>query len=107
MKRYGQVIRLKPEMEKRYRELHSNPWPQVNEMIKACNIRNYSIYLKDGYLFAYFEYVGTDFEKDMARMAADECTQRWWAQTDPCQEPIAKAAEGQWWTDMEEVYHLE
>jgi hypothetical protein len=45
-------------------------------MIAACNIRNYSIYLHrlpDGnhYLFSYFEYVGSDFAGDMAKMAAD------------------------------------
>lgn len=107
MKRYGQIIKLKPEMEKEYRELHANPWPQVNETIRDCNIRNYSIYLRDGYLFAYFEYVGEDFEADMAKMAADPMTQKWWAQTDPCQSPIESAAKGEWWVDMDEVYHLD
>jgi L-rhamnose mutarotase len=34
-------------------------------MIMACNIRNYSIYNKDGYLFSYFEYVGEHFDRDM------------------------------------------
>ena len=107
MKRYGQIIRLKPEMEERYRELHANPWPEVNETIRDCNIRNYSIYLRDGYLFAYFEYIGDDFEGDMARMAADPMTQKWWGETDPCQRPIETAQEGEWWINMDEVYHLD
>jgi len=107
MKRYGQMIRLKPEMEEKYRRLHANPWPEVNAMIKACNIQNYSIYFRDGYLFAYMEYVGEDFESDMAKMAADETTRLWWRQTDPCQFPVETALPGEWWIDMEEVYHLD
>ena len=47
-------------------------------MIRECNIRNYSIFHKDGLLFAYFEYVGDDFDADMAKMAADPETQDWW-----------------------------
>lgn len=107
MKRFGQVIRLKEGMEERYKELHGNPWPEVNAAIKASHISNYSIYLKNGYLFAYFEYDGEDFEEDMKKMAADEATQRWWKETDPCQEKMAGASDAEWWSDMVEVYHLD
>lgn len=107
MKRFGQVIKLKSGMEERYKYLHANPWPEVNAMIHTCNIRNYSIFLKGGYLFAYFEYVGENFEKDMERMSKDPVTQRWWRETDPCQEAVDDAAEGEWWADMQEVYHLD
>lgn len=89
MKRFAQVIRLRPEMENRYRELHANCWPEVLHTIEACNIRNYSIYLLNGYLFAYMEYVGEDYAADMARMAADPMTQLWWKETTPCQLPLA------------------
>lgn len=106
MKRYGQVIKVKPEHLDKYKELHAKPWSQVNAKIKECNIQNYSIYYKDGYLFSYLEYVGDDFEADMKKMAEDEWTQKWWKETDPCQEPVASAKEGEWWSDMEEVYHL-
>ena len=49
------------------------------EQIRRSNIRNYTIFLRDGVLFSYFEYIGTDYEADMAAMAADDQTQRWWA----------------------------
>lgn len=107
MKRYGQVIKVKPEFLEKYKRLHANPWPEVNEMIRKCNIRNYSIYYRDGYLFSYFEYVGEDFDGDMAKMAADPKTQEWWKETDPCQEPVRSAEPGEWWSLMEEVYHLD
>ena len=105
MKRIGQVIKLKPEMEEKYRELHANAWPEVLAKIEDCNIRNYSIFLRDGYLFAYMEYIGDDFAADMKKMADDPMTQLWWKETDPCQEPVASAPDGIWWADMEEVFH--
>ncbi len=103
--RYGSVIKVKPEMLDQYRELHANPWPGVLRQISQSNIRNYSIYLKDNYLFSYFEYTGDDFAADMAKMAADSITQAWWSLTDPCQEPLESRAEGEWWASMEEIFH--
>ena len=107
MKRYGQVIRVRPEKLEKYKELHAAPWPEVLETIKACNMENYSIYFRDGFLFAYFEYVGNDFEADMAKMAADPVTQKWWGECKPCQQPVESAAEDEWWGDMQEVFHLD
>src|SRR4051812_44684781 len=71
MKRYGNIIGLRPEKLEEYKKLHAAVWPGVLQMIKRCNIRNYSIYLRklpDGnhYLFSYFEYTGSNFEQDMA-----------------------------------------
>jgi L-rhamnose mutarotase len=99
------VIRVKSEKFEEYKQLHAQVWPDVLKMIKECNIRNYSIYHKEGYLFSYFEYVGGDFESDMAKMAADPTTQKWWDVCKPCQEPLETRAEGQWWASMEEVFH--
>ena len=56
-------------------------------------------------LFGTWEYHGTDFAADMARMAADEKNQEWWAFTIPCQKPLETRAEGEWWAMMEEVFH--
>jgi len=107
VKRYGSVIRVKPEKLEEYKALHAEPWPEINSMLKQCNIRNYTIFYRDGYLFSYFEYTGGDFEADMKTMAMDSLTKEWWKLTDPCQEPIESAGEGVWWADMEEVYHLD
>jgi len=105
MKRYGSVIKVKAEKLAAYKELHANVWPEVLAMIASCHIRNYSIYYKDGFLFSYYEYVGDDYEADMARMAADPVTQRWWDVCKPCQEPLDTRGPGEWWADMEEVFH--
>lgn len=107
MKRYGSVIKLRPEKAEEYRRLHAAAWPGVLAMIRECNIRNYSIFLKDGYLFSYFEHHGVDLASDMARMAADPTTREWWKLTDPCQEPLESRKPGEWWASMEEVFHCD
>ncbi|WP_251860024.1 L-rhamnose mutarotase [Clostridium sp. Marseille-Q2269] len=103
-KRFGSITRVKSDKLEYYKKLHVNPRTKVNAMIKECNISNYSIYYWNGYLFSYFEYTGDDFEEDMAKMAQDEETQRWWKETDPCQDPITDAGQ---WLNIEEVYHLD
>jgi L-rhamnose mutarotase len=110
IRRFASVTGLKPEMATRYSELHSNPWPGVSQIISQCHIRNYSIHVQEiggkPYLFAYFEYTGEDFDADMARMAADPETRRWWSETDPCQEPLPEAAAlGKIWTETREVFY--
>ena len=112
MKRYGMVIGFNEEKMEEYNKLHAAVWPDVLKMISECNIWNYSIYLRklpDGkhYLFSYFEYVGEDFEADMKRMAADPTTQKWWAVCKPCQVPLPDRAKGEWWANMDEVFHCD
>ncbi len=110
--RYGMVLGLKEEKIAEYKKLHAAVWPGVLKTIKDCNIENYSIYLHrldDGrhYLFAYFEYTGDDFEADMKKMAADPVTQKWWDLCEPMQVPVKNREPGQWWAQMEEVFHTD
>ncbi|MGQ9607176.1 MAG: L-rhamnose mutarotase [Thermogutta sp.] len=109
--RIGQVIGLRPEKKDYYIELHANTWPSILKRIRESNIRNYSIYLAELegklYLFSYFEYVGDDFEGDMAKIAADSETQRWWKETDPCQIRLPGTPEGKWWMPIPEVFHTD
>ena len=110
--RYGMVIGLRAEKIDEYKKLHADVWPDVLDMISECNIRNYSIYLmkvteKKYLLFSYFEYTGNDFEADMEKMAADPTTQKWWDVCKPCQKPVPKRAEGEWWANLEEVFHYD
>jgi len=107
MKRYGQVIRVKPGKLEEYKRYHANVWPEVLSMIHECNMRNYSIYHKDGYLFAYFEYIGDDFDTDMAKMASDPKTLEWGDIMKPMLEPLETRAKGEWWVNMEEVFHTD
>lgn len=107
MKRHGFVIGLKPQAIEEYKRYHSHAWPEVLDMLRKCNIRNYSIFLKDDLTFGYWEYHGTDFAADMARMAADSKPQEWWKIVGPMQRPLETRAPGEWWASMEEVFHLD
>jgi L-rhamnose mutarotase len=107
LRRFGQLINVRPEAIDEYERLHAAPWPGVLEQIRRSNIRNYSIYREGTQLFAYFEYVGDDFEADMAAMAADAETQRWWALTDAMQEPLPDREPGTWWKTLREVFHTD
>ncbi len=107
MKRFGQMIFLKPDGADEYVRLHAHTWPGVLAKIKECNISNYSIFRKDLVLFAYFEYTGDHFERDMALMAEDQETQRWWATVKPLMQPVESRSVGEFWADMKEIFHCE
>ncbi len=107
MHRYASVIGMKPEHREEYERLHAGVWPEVLKQIYDSNIRNYSIYRYGELLFAYFEYVGIDFAGDMANMANDPITQKWWELCKPLQTPVADRAAGEWWADIQEIFHTD
>jgi L-rhamnose mutarotase len=100
------VTRLLPDKEAEYRELHIAVWPGVLAALKRANISNYTIFLRDGYLFSYLEYWGDDYNADYGRMAAEEVFRDWWKLTDPCQAPLPTAGNERW-APAEEVFHLD
>jgi L-rhamnose mutarotase len=103
--RYASLIKLKPEWEERYIILHKHTFPGVLDRIRRSNIRNYSIFLNDGMLFSYWEYVGDDYDGDMAEIGRDVVTQDWWKLTDPMQEPLETRKNGERWASMDEIFH--
>lgn len=107
MRRYCQLIRLLPESREEYIEIHSKVWPTVLATIDACNIRNYSIFLYNDLLVAYFEYHGDDYDADMRKMAADPETQRWWKITDAMQQRLPETGPGNQWLEIPEVFHFD
>jgi L-rhamnose mutarotase len=107
MKRYARIIGVKSEAIDAYERIHAEVWPGVVDTIRKCNIRNYSIFRYNTILFAYMEYVGNDFNADMALMAADPVTKEWWTHTDPMQEPVPDCPPGAWWMEIPEVFHVE
>jgi len=109
MQRMGMVIAIRPEKIAQYKELHAAVWPTVLARLAKSNVRNYTIYLREpeNLLFGSWEYHGSDFAADMAAIAADPETQRWWTFTDPCQQPLASRNPGDQWAWMEEVFHMD
>jgi L-rhamnose mutarotase len=109
MKRYGMVIGIRSEAIVEYKQLHAAVWTGVLEQIRDSNIRNYTVYLREpeNLLFSHFEYHGNDFDADMAAMASDPETQRWWAVCMPAQIPLPSRRSGEHWAAMEEVFHMD
>ena len=109
MKRYGMVIGIRADKVAEYRQLHLHAWPAVLAQIRQSSIRNYTIYLREpeNLLFSHFEHHGDNFAADMAKMADDPETQRWWAICSPCQQPLATRGPGEHWAEMIEVFHLD
>jgi L-rhamnose mutarotase len=107
MRRFGQTVRLRPEHEAEYKRIHVKIWKDIEDAIYKSGIRNYSIFLKDGVMFAYFEYIGPDdeFDKRMEELANAPRMQEWWGITKAMQIPLETRAEGEWWANMEEVFH--
>ena len=109
MQRMGMVIGIAPERIAEYKTLHAAVWPQVLVKLSAAHVSNYSIFLRqpENLLFGYWEYIGDDFEADMAVLGSAEVCKRWLALTDPCQLPLPSAKSSEWWCYMEEVFHLD
>jgi len=109
MQRMGMVIGIRPERIAEYKALHAAAWPSVLKRISEANVRNYTIFLREpeNLLFGYWEYHGSDFAADMAYIAADPQTQRWWTLCSPCQVPLDSRAPGEHWARMEPVFHTD
>ncbi|KAA1477097.1 rhamnose mutarotase [Dentipellis sp. KUC8613] len=113
-KRVCQIVKLKPEAKAEYKAIHAAVWPSVLAAIERAHIVDYSIHYHPPLhlLIATFKYTGSDFEKDMAEMAKDEETRRWWKLTDAMQESFVEGATGSggdipWWKNLEEVFRFE
>jgi L-rhamnose mutarotase len=104
-RRYAMVLRVRPERFEEYKRHHAAVWPGVLQQITDSRIANYSIFHREGWLFAYFEYWGDDFDADMRLMATNLETRRWWAIMEPMQDPLPTRAPDEWWAHMTEVFH--
>ena len=104
---FGQVGRLKKDKIEDYEALHANPWPRVLQVIHDCNLRNYSIFRQGDLVFAYFEYIGQDFDADMEKMAQDPVTQEWWRHTKPCFVKYAIDPASEFYHDMKPIFYYE
>ncbi|NLC25435.1 MAG: L-rhamnose mutarotase [Fastidiosipila sp.] len=104
---YGQLGRLKPNKIDDYVKLHADVWPGVIEMMKECNLSNYSTFLYGEMVFAYFEYEGDNYEIDMQKMADDLLTQEWWTHTHPCFVEYAISKDSQFYHDMKQIFYME
>ena len=107
IRRVGMVIGIHPDKIAAYKALHAASNPGVRDLLSKYHMKNFSIYLRrldDGndYLFGYYDYDGSDYDGDMARLAAEKRNIAWLALTDPLQKPLRGEKS---WAQMEELYH--
>ena len=109
MRRFGQTLGIRPACIAEYKRQHAAIWPEIAAAIGAAGIRNYSIFLRGETLYAYFEYHGPDgdFDARMRALAAAPRMREWWDLMEPMQVPDPARPAGAWWSDMEEVFHLD
>jgi len=104
-KRIGMVIGLKPEMIEKYKELHADDHPGVRDLLAKYQIHNFSIFVHEingkWYEFGYYEYSGSDYQDDMAKLAAEPRNIEWLKMCGPMQIPLP-GSDG--WAVMERVY---
>ena len=107
------MIRARPELIEQYQQLHDKTWEEVMARMYASNMRDFVVWFHPttNMMFHQFIYVGTDFDADMARVAADPVVRFWWTYCEPCQEPLHwsgpppsqggagdPAHPGEWWS---------
>ena len=99
------VVELDPKCVEEYRRLHADGHPGVRDLLSKYHLRNFSIFLHQiagrWMEFGYYEYHGSDFEGDMAALAAEPRNQEWLVRCDPMQIPLAGETG---WAVMERVY---
>ena len=106
-KRVGMVIGIKPEFIDEYKMLHADSNAGVRDLLSKYNMHNFSIFIQqfdDGksYLFGYWEYTDSNYEKNMADLAKELRNIDWLKVTDPMQIPFKGESS---WKQMEQVYY--
>jgi L-rhamnose mutarotase len=114
------VIKAKPGMLDQYTQLHDHTWDQVMAKMFEANMRNFVVYYHEEtqLMFHHWEYVGDDFDADMAKCVNDPIINFWWTHCEPCQEPFhwsgpppSQGGHGdpaypdQWWAPMKMLNH--
>ena len=107
VQRYAMAVRLKKEKRDFYLENHQNVWPEVLSELKKINVKNYSIFLKDDFMFGYLEYDGENFEEDMRKMGEISIVEKWEKLMIACFNPFPGHENNDSWVMMDEIFYLE
>ena len=101
------LIGIKPDRIAAYEALHAASNQGVRDLLDKYHMHNFSIYIHrmdetHYYLFAYYEYTGSNAKADAEAMAKEPRNIKWLSATDSMQIPLPGATG---WTKMQEVYH--
>lgn len=106
IKRYGMAVKLKKNKINFYKKNHAAVWPEILKELKKININNYSIFLKDDYLFGYLEYSGSNFEKDIEKMEKIPIVDKWNKLMVDCFIPFPGTVNNSSWEMMDDIFYM-
>jgi len=96
------VMKLYEGNEDEYQRRHNPIWPELEAVIKAHGVHNYSIFRRGLELFAYAE---IEDEARWASLADEPVVRRWWEHMAPLMESNPDASPMA--VDIVEVFHLD
>ena len=104
MLRKAFLMTLRPGCQEEYERRHNPIWPELQAVLKAHGVGNYSIFLNraSDQLFAYVEIESEELWQDIAQT---EVCQRWWAQMKDLM--LSNADNSPVTAVLDEVFHLE
>jgi L-rhamnose mutarotase len=105
--RLGKIVKVSEGKIGEYKYNHEHIPEDVVRIIKENNVRNYNIFFRDGYLFAYCEYIGSDLEGDFKKIDENPISLKWYEKNAPCQIPIESAEVGELWSPLELIWHMD
>jgi len=91
VKRYAMAVRLKDDKR---------------DFLKKIRVKNYSIFLKEDFMFGYLEYEGDNFDQDMADMQKIPVVEKWTNLMISCFNPFPENEENDSWVMMDEIFYL-
>ena len=106
IERYAMAVRLKDEKKDFYLKNHQNVWPEVLSELKKIKIKNYSIFLKEDFMFGYLEYEGNNFNADMVEMQKNPIVDKWTKLMVDCFNPFPNNEENNSWVMMDEIFYM-
>jgi L-rhamnose mutarotase len=107
LQRYAMAVRLKDEKKDFYLKNHQNVWPEILEELKKIKVKNYSIFLKEDFMFGYLEYEGDNFDKDLAQMSKIAIVDKWTKLMIDCFNPFPNNENNNSWVMMDQIFFME
>ncbi len=97
-------MKVNPGQHEEYEQRHNPIWPELEQLLRAQGVHNYSIFLdkETNLLFAYAE---IESEERWAEIAQHDIVKKWWdsmaplMETNPDNSPVA--------IDLREVFHMD
>ena len=107
IKRYAMAVRLKEEKKEFYLKNHQNVWPEVLSELKKVKVKNYSIFLKDDFMFGFLEYEGDNFDQDMEEMQKIPVVNEWTILMIDCFNHFQNHEKNKSWVMMNQIFYME